>query len=171
MGDPGGPDPKPAGAVAVEHAVELEGGLREALAAVAAAAEAWGADWQPGVNGGRLVLPVLAGIRHGTVAGRVAVEPRSGGGSGGGSRVGFVPEETRYALNTSAVAILVLASLGGLLTVLWPFYPKLLAAAPLGAVIALSGWFLVVSRLRTSGPDDFLALVVESDGPDDGPTG
>lgn len=148
------------GAAPVEHAIELECDPGQALAAVAAAAEGWGADWRPGVNGGRLVLPVLAGIRRGTVAGRVGVEPRPGGGS----RIAFVPEETRYALNTSAVAILVFASLGGLLTVVWPFYPKLLAAAPLGAVIALSGWFLVISRLRTSGPDDFLGQVAEDGG-------
>jgi uncharacterized membrane protein HdeD (DUF308 family) len=48
---------------------------------------------------------------------------------------------------------------GGLLTVLWPFFPRLLSVAPFGAVVALGGWFLVVSRLRTSGPDDFLKAV------------
>ena len=91
--------------------------------------------------------------------------PKAGPAAARGSR--SCPKRSHYGLNASAVAILVLASLGGLLTVLWPFYPRLLAAAPLGAVIALSGWFLVVSRLRTSGPDDFLAQVVaEADGAD-----
>ena len=146
--------------VAVEHVVGLSVPPDQALAAVAAAAESWGAEWQPRIDGGHLALPVLAGIRHGVVRGRVRAEGRPGGGS----RLAFVPEEARYGLNTSAVAILVLAGLGGLLTVLWPFYPSLLAAAPLGAVIALSGWFLVVSRLRTSGPDDFLAHVVAEAG-------
>jgi hypothetical protein len=28
-----------------------------------------------------------------------------------------------------------------------------------GAVLAIGGWFLVVSRLRTSGPQEFLAMV------------
>jgi len=28
-----------------------------------------------------------------------------------------------------------------------------------GAVLALVGWFLVISRLRTSGPQEFLAMV------------
>ena len=147
---PAGPPPIP-----VEHSVGLTVPPDRALAAVAATAEAWGAEWQTRSGGGQLVLPVLAGIRHGFARGSVRAEGRSGGGS----RLTFVPEEIHYGLNGSAVAILVLASLGGLLTVLWPFYPKLLAAAPLGAVIALSGWFLVVSRLRTSGPDDFLAQV------------
>ena len=159
------PVPVPAGPppVAVEHTVGLEVPPDQALVAVAAAAAAWGAEWQPRIDGGHLALPVLAGIRHGLVRGWVRAEGRPGGGS----RVTFVPEESHYGLNASAVAILVLASLGGLLTVLWPFYPRLLAAAPLGAVIALSGWFLVVSRLRTSGPDDFLAQVVaEADGAD-----
>ena len=42
---------------------------------------------------------------------------------------------------------------------LWPFYPQLIAVAPFGALLALGGWFLVVSRLRTSGPDEFLDAV------------
>jgi hypothetical protein len=55
---------------------------------------------------------------------------------------------------------------GGLLTVLWPFFPRLLEIAPFGAVIALGGWFLVISRLRTSGPDEFLeAVAAQEDAP------
>ena len=57
-------------------------------------------------------------------------------------------------------SVLLLATAGGVLTVLWPFFPNLLAVAPFGAVIALGGWFLVITRLRTSGPDDFLEAVV-----------
>jgi hypothetical protein len=33
-------------------------------------------------------------------------------------------------------------------------------------VIALGGWFLVISRLRTSGPDEFLEAVAREDGPE-----
>jgi len=56
-------------------------------------------------------------------------------------------------------SVLLLATAGGVLTVLWPFFPNLLAVAPFGAVIALGGWFLVITRLRTSGPDEFLEAV------------
>jgi hypothetical protein len=154
---PGAPVAGPADAVRAEHVLDLDHGPERALAAVAGAAEDWGADWRSEIGGGRLALPILAGIRHGLVTGRVRIEPRPGGGA----RVRFQPEQTIYRVQTQAVAILLFAAGGALLTVLWPFYPDLLAAAPLGAVIALSGWFLVVSRLRTSGPDDFLALVAE----------
>jgi hypothetical protein len=55
--------------------------------------------------------------------------------------------------------ILVLAVLGAALTVVWPFYPQLLPVAPFGALMALGGWFLVISRLRSSGPEEFLKTV------------
>ena len=155
------PEPPILVAHPVAHVVELPGvGRDQVLAAVEKAAEAWGAGWRRQIDGGRLTLPVVAGMRHGSVAGPLSVETRAGGGC----RLSFVPEEASYGLNLTAVVILVLSSLGGLLTVVWPFFPKLLVAAPLGAVIALCGWFLVVSRLHTSGADDFLALVVEEAG-------
>jgi hypothetical protein len=36
--------------------------------------------------------------------------------------------------------------------------------APFGAVLALGGWFLVISRLRTSGPEEFLEAVAAQGG-------
>jgi hypothetical protein len=140
-----------------EHAVAVDATPAEAAAAVAAAAEGWGAEWQADDEGGRLALPVLAGLRQGYVAGRLRIEPAPAGAS----RLVFTPEERELRVQTPAVAILLFAAAGGLLTVLWPFFPRLLAIAPLGAVIALSGWFLVVSRLRTSGPEDFLGHVAK----------
>ncbi len=140
----------------IEHRIDLDQPPAEALAAVARAAETWGADWQPGLDGGRLDLPLVAGIRHGLVKGRLEVERL-----GGGSRLSFRTEDAIYVVRTAPVAILALAAAGGVMTVLWPFFPALLPLAPLGAIIALSGWFLVVSRLSTSTPDDFLRLVAE----------
>lgn len=140
----------------IEHRIDLDRPPAEALAAVARAAETWGADWHPGIDGGRLDLPIVAGIRHGLVKGRLAVEPR-----GAGSLLTYRPEDAVYVVRTAPVAILALAAAGGVMTVLWPFFPALLPLAPLGAIIALSGWFLVVSRLSTSTPDDFLRLVAE----------
>ena len=149
-----------------EHGVDLDCPPADALAAVGKAAEAWGADWERGIEGGRLGLPIAAGIRRGLACGEVRVEH-----AGGGSRVSFRAEERVFYVQTTAVGILVLAAAGGALTVAWPFFPALLPLAPLGAIVALSGWFLVVSRLTTSTPDDFLRLVAEvaaGDGGEDG---
>lgn len=137
-----------------EHAIDLEASPEKALAAVGRAAEDWGAELQSAGSIGRLNLPVVAGIRRGLVTGTVEVGPAEGG-----SRVVFRPETATYYVQTQAVVILLLAVAGGLLTLVWPFFPKLIAVAPFGAVLALGGWFLVVSRLRTSGPDEFLETV------------
>ena len=141
-----------------EHAVDLGVPPEKALAAVRRAAEDWGAELQPSGSGGTLHLPVVAGIRRGLVTG--AVEVRA---AAGGSRVVFLPEKSIYYVQTSLVAVLLVAAAGSLLTLLWPFYPKLLAVAPFGAVFALGGWFLVVSRLRSSGPEEFLAAVAAAE--------
>lgn len=125
-----------------------------ALAAVRQAAEDWGAEFTREGSGGRLRLPVIAGLRRGLVTGPVTVEPHEEG-----ARVTFHPEESVWYVHTPAVVILLLAVFGAVLTVLWPFFPKLLAVAPFGAILALGGWFLVVSRLRTSGPEEFLEAV------------
>ncbi len=151
---------------ASEHRVEIGCAPAEALAAVGKAAEAWGADWERGIEGGRIGLPIAAGIRRGLARGEIRIER-----AGGGSRVSFRTEETVFYVQTAAVGILVLAAAGGVLTVVWPFFPALLPLAPLGGIVALSGWFLVVSRLTTSTPDDFLRLVAEVAAGDEGEKG
>jgi len=141
------------------HAVDVAAGPEAALAALARTAEEWGADLEPleregGGAAPQLRLPVVAGLRRGWVSGAVtAVEVE------GGARVTFHEQDGQSYVHAPAVAVLVIAGLGGLLTVLWPFYPRLLAVAPLGAVLALSGWFLILARLRTSGPREFLDAV------------
>ncbi len=137
-----------------EHAIDLAVPAEKALAAVRRTAEDWGAEFQPEGAGGKLHLPVVAGIRRGLVTGVVEIRDATDG-----SRVIFLPESSVYYVQTASVMVLLLAAAGGLLTLLWPFYPKLIAVAPFGAILALGGWFLVVSRLRTSGPDEFLAAV------------
>ena len=134
-----------------EHAIDLEVPPEEALAAVRRTAEDWGAELS---EENQLHLPVVSGIRRGLVTGTVEVQPAESG-----SRVVFRPEKTFSYVQTSAVVILLLAAAGGVLTLIWPFFPKLLPVAPFGALLALGGWFLVISRLRTSGPDEFLAAV------------
>lgn len=141
-----------------EHTIDLDMTPDRALSALRQTAEDWGAELQDG--GSKLHLPVVAGIRRGLISGPVEVQTAEGG-----SRLVFRPEESIYYVQTPAVVILILSVLGAALTVLWPFYPKLIAVAPFGALIALGGWFLVVSRLRTSGPDEFLAAVAATPEP------
>ena len=128
----------------------------EALRAVSAAAEEWGAELEPrgGDRGGDLRLPVVAGLRRGLLSGPVAVE-----GLGQGSRVVFRPAAAEYHVQGAAVVVLLMAGAGALLTVVWPLFPRLLPVAPFGAVLALAGWFLVISRLRSRGPAEFLESV------------
>ena len=140
------------------HAVEVAAGPDAALEALVRTAAQWGgADFDPesgDERAPRLRLPVVAGLRRGWVGGAVtALEVE------GGSRLTFHEEEGEIHLHVPAVAVLVIAGLGGLLTVLWPFFPRLIAVAPFGAVLALSGWFLLLSRLRSSGPRELLEAV------------
>lgn len=124
--------------------------------AVAAATESWGGIWQPDATGGRLTLPIVQGLRHGVVHGRIAITP-----NGVRTHLDLAIEEASYRLNRSATFVLVLGALGGLSVVLWPLSPKILQLAPVGVVLALAAWLLVVSRLRNSGADDFLELVAD----------
>jgi hypothetical protein len=138
------------------HAVDTELTREKALAALAEVSNVWGATWERRGDSGRLELPVLAGLRHGVLAGTVHVEP-----SAGGSRIVFEIESSRYRLQWSAVAILVLGAAGGIATTLWPYFPPLLGIAPLAVVVAIGAWILVASRLRTSTVEEFLELVAE----------
>ena len=126
----------------------------EALATVSEVAEAWGAEWQPGINGGRLRLPIAAGLRLGEANARVSVEPAASG-----SLIVLEVEETHWRIRQPAVVVLTLGALGALVVTLWPFYPPLLALAPVALIFTTVAWLLVVSRLRTSGPEDFLELL------------
>jgi hypothetical protein len=142
-----------------EHEIDLGEPPDLVLAAVARAADAWGAELERKGTGGRLHLPFVTGLRRGLVSGPLSIEAIPEG-----SRVVFRAEESVHVLQTSAVGVLLLSCAGAVLTVLWPFYPKLLPVAPFGAILALGGWLLVVSRLRTSGPDEFLSAVAAEAG-------
>ena len=123
--------------------------------AVRQAADDWGARWQPDGRGGRLLLPVSQGLKRGLVVARIEIESTAEG-----SELNLTVEDEDYRLNRPAVVVLLLGAAGGLVTALWPFFPGLLRLAPVGAVLALVAWLLVVSRLRTTDTDDFLDLVV-----------
>lgn len=142
-----------------EHEIDLGEPPDLVMAAVARAAEAWGAELDRDGMGGRLHLPFVSGLRRGLVSGPLTVEPIPDG-----SRVVFRAEESSHYVQSSSVALLLIAAVGGLLTVIWPFYPKMLPIAPFGAILALGGWFLVITRLRASGPEEFLAAVAAEAG-------
>lgn len=146
-----------------ERSELVRGGTDLVLKAVERAAEDWGAGWQAGIAGGRLELPISAGLRHGRMSARLDLE---GGLAGEGvgedgprTRVVLRPERAEYHLWTPAVVMLVVAVAGALLTVVWPFFPKLLPLAPFGAILGLSAWLLIITRLQNRGPEEFLALV------------
>lgn len=139
------------------HEVRVELPLAELPAALSAAAEAWGAEWSSddsSRNGGRLVLPVVFGLRRGVLVGRVDFEP-----AGDGARLAWRLEESHLHLQRASVAVLAFAVLAILPALAWPFQPKLLALLPFAAVMGLLAWWLVLSRLETSGPEEFFSTV------------
>jgi len=144
---------------------EIEVGLdpEAASAAVARAAEDWGAEWTPERGGGRLVLPVVFGLRRGVAVGRVDIAPDSGG-----SRLTWRLESSELELHHAAVGLLTLSAVVLVAASAWPFHPPLLALMPFAAVVGLLAWWLVVSRLRNSGPEDFLRLVASDREPSRG---
>ena len=137
-----------------ERSVALPVAPEAALAALGEAAGIWNAELDRDSTEGRIRLPVIAGLRRGILTARVTVEA-----DGDGSRLVFREEGREDALQVQAVIVLLMAVAGAALTVIWPFYPNLLPLAPFGALLALGGWFLVIARLRTSGPEEFLEAV------------
>ncbi len=119
--------------------------------ALAARTEDWGGEWTPRLTGGEIALPVAAGLRRGLIEGEVSFEPRRNG-----CRVSLHVTATAYRLNWIAVMILLFGAGSAVVLLLWPLFPDLLQLAPFAALMAFSSWFLVASRLRTSGPQDYL---------------
>lgn len=137
------------------HSIDLPVRPEAALSALRDIAGDWGAELAERDGGLRLLLPVVYGLKRGLMSGPVRVEPEGPEGS----RIHFTVDEMNLYRPATPVIILVIAVAGGIMTALWPFFPKLLPLAPFGAILALGGWFLVLSRLRTSGPDEMLTLV------------
>lgn len=140
-----------------DHRVSVVLSSEESLEALEHAAELWGADWNRHGTGGRLELPVHAGVRHGVVSATVWTEPERNGTS-----VVARVESSRYRLRGRAVSILAVGGLGALALILWPLYPPLLAFAPLALVLAVAAWLVIISRLQNSGVEEFLDLVASA---------
>jgi hypothetical protein len=134
--------------------LDLEVAVDAALRAVEDAAEVWGAEWRREGTGGRLALPVTAGIRHGLIEGEVRAERH-----GDSSRLFFDAERTAYRVHFAALVVLILGAGGALFTVVAPLVPPMLELLPMAGLLALLAWFLVVARIRNRNVADFFALV------------
>ena len=138
------------------YSVELDGTPEAVLDRLAAIAEDWDAAWQwDGPVRGRLGLPVLAGVRRGWVAGPLVAEALDDHRS----RLVFTVDAEDFQVDRAAVAVLTVAGLCGLLTLVAPFVPRLWPLLPLAIVFVLAAWFFVVARLRNSGPEEFFELL------------
>lgn len=143
---------------------ELDLSVDETRRAIGAAADIWGAVWTSGNRGGRLLLPVTHGLRQSILDGEVSIDKdpyRSG------ATARFRIDSTTSRLNWPATLVLGFGAMGGVVAMLWPFYPRLLFLAPAGIVLAIAGWLLVASRLRTTDVGDFFDLVADIDPADD----
>lgn len=138
------------------HKITLAAPPREVLKALPEAAQGWSATWTQEGAGGRLELPVRHGLRYGSLLAEVQVEP-----SEEGTVVTLEEQEENLEVHTSAVAVLLFAALAAIATVFWPLFPALTALLPLSLVLGVAAWLLVVSRLQSSGPQDFLLWLGE----------
>ena len=138
--------------------LELSLSPGDAMQSVATAAELWGASWSPGSTSGTLLLPVVRGLRRGVERCHVSVSR-----AGSGSELELTVEDSRLEVNRAAAVVLLFGGLGGLIVALWPFFPGLMPLLPVAVVLPLAAWLLVVARLRSSYPEDFLKLVGEID--------
>jgi len=134
----------------------LDQNSERALSSVRQVAEEWGAMWEPEGSTGILRLPVSHGLRQSLLEGPLTVEADP---ERSGSTVRFRVEATRTRINWTASLLLLIGGAGGIVTMLWPFFPGLLPLAPAGIVLAIAAWLLVVSRLRTTEVEDFFDLV------------
>ncbi len=151
-----------------EHHKELPPGTKpaEVFRILAELAKEWGGEWEvQGSQQAQLTLPVCAGLRRGWVRGRLRLE--SAGETGDeASSLRFSIDESHYFVDRAAIFLLSLSGAGGLLTMAWPLfahrYPQVLSLVPMAVLLALGGWFLVVSRLQQAGPENFLESVLET---------
>jgi len=141
------------------HELELDFAVAPLAERLAGLADDWAGEWTPGKSGGRLALPVVFGLRRGELAGNVELTALAAERS----RLVWTIDRSELAVDRASVAILVLALLPTLGSLLWPFFPTLFALVPYAAVFGLLAWWLVVSRLRSQGPEEFLAALAKRD--------
>ncbi len=136
----------------MESSVHLKLSPSAALKSLDTLSERWGGGWKgEGPDGGRLVIPVLAGLRRGYVG--YAVSARS---ESRGTHLDFVEEESDLKVHRPTLIVLLIAACAGLSTLVMPFVPKLLPLLPPAVVLCIATWLFIVARLRNSGLDEFM---------------
>jgi hypothetical protein len=114
-------------------------------------AELWGGGWQGEGLGGRLVIPVLAGLRRGLVGYAVSASDTPQG-----TRLEFIEEESDLKVHGPTVIVLLIAAAAALTCLVVPFVPKLLPLLPPCVVLCLATWLFIVARMRNSGLEEFI---------------
>jgi len=140
---------------AASRELELDRPVAAVAAALAEVTAGWGGEWTPHAGGGRLALPVVHGLRRGVELGDVALA-RLGEAR---TRLVWTPEASHLHVERRSVAVLSFAAVPLVVTIAWPFWPALFPLVPFAAVTGLVAWWLVVSRLRPRGPEEFFADV------------
>ncbi len=149
----GGRDGEPA-----ELTIEADRELT--LDAVEEAARLWGGEWQRNGTGGRVELPVAAGIRRGTLVAEIETSKAQAATR----LVGTISAEN-YRHQGRELVVLLMGALGGVFLMVAPFVPHLFDLIPLAGLLLLLAWFLVVSRLRNRSLVEFfdeVQLLTES---------
>ena len=109
----------------LERSLAIEAGVFERR--LSEHAEAWGAVWQAiDASSGDLDLPVVAGIRRGFRRYRLTWQSTP-------LVLRALQTEEQLTIQRGSLMLLVVGGLGGVASVLWPFYPGLLAVVPLGS--------------------------------------
>ena len=127
------------------------------------------AEWHRSGTGGRLTLPLSAGLRHGLATGDLTSDSR-----GSKTRIDLELHPFEYHLHRPAAYVLLIGALGAVAMVLVPIFPALVGFVPLGFLALLLAWFLVLSQIKNRSPEDFLSVVCEiaeeghQGGPDNG---
>jgi len=137
-----------------EQRLDLNLSSQRALEVVREAVHIWGGEVEAGGDGLTLWLPVNTGIRTGHIVVRVRVT-----GDAATARVEIQPTEAHMRIHRGAAVVLGFGAAGGLVAILWPFFPRLLQLAPVAAVLAVVAWLLVASRSRSHDLAEFLELV------------
>ena len=142
----------------VPRTIHFAGRPTQALERIAHHADMWGGAWDAfDDTSGKLGLPVSAGLRRGWVEGDVRIERDPEGGC----RVTFVEDHAAYRVDRASVMILVTAALGCLVSLVAMFLPKLLPLLPIGILLAVGAYLVVIARLRNSGPEEFFETVAD----------
>ncbi len=141
----------------IEDSIEIDASVEAVGRALKQAAEEWGGQWEVSADGGELWIPVSAGLRRGYWRGDVLFAPSPS--SPGRIRLTAAAKDLELHVNRGGALILLVGAAGGIVAVLWPFFPALLEIGPMALVLAIAAWLLVSSNFRNSGLEEFLEAV------------